>query len=168
MRLLFAGILKGEQALLPEHVHRSKTAWTTTPQKCFALIAHLFELSQYTCQTFLPNWWFSNVVFKILEFFIFILRTVSFALVQIQLLAKLASHVTEKGTAVWIYIVSVLGGLALLALVGLALHKVGAHYSRETVRLKAKGMQGRERGCFCQFGTEDLYLLGEHVKSLLF
>ena len=91
--------------------------------------------------------------FKILEFFIFILRTVSFAVVQIQLVAKLASHVTEKGTAVWIYIVSVLGGLALLALVGLALHKVGAHYSRETVRLKAKGMQGRERGCFCQFGT---------------
>ena len=106
--------------------------------------------------------------FKILEFFIFILRTVSFAVVQIQLVAKLASHVTEKGTAVWIYIVSVLGGLALLALVGLALHKVGAHYSRETVRLKAKGMQVRERGCFCQFGTEDLYLLGEHVKSLLF
>ncbi|CAH3176215.1 unnamed protein product [Porites lobata] len=44
---------------------------------------------------------------------------------KIQLLAKLASHVTEKGTAVWIYIVSVLGGLALLALVGLALHKCG-------------------------------------------
>ncbi|XP_073235987.1 integrin alpha-8-like isoform X1 [Porites lutea] len=44
---------------------------------------------------------------------------------KIQLVAKLASHVTEKGTAVWIYIVSVLGGLALLALVGLALHKCG-------------------------------------------
>ena len=78
--------------------------------------------------------------FKILEFFIFILRTVSFALVQIQLVAKLASHVTEKGTAVWIYIVSVLGGLALLALVGLALHKVGAHYSREMDAGPRKGM----------------------------
>ena len=82
--------------------------------------------------------------FKILEFFIFILRTVSFAVVQIQLVAKLASHVTEKGTAVWIYIVSVLGGLALLALVGLALHKVGAHYSRETVRLKARGCRAEK------------------------
>ena len=85
--------------------------------------------------------------FRILEFFIFILRTVSFALVQIKLVAKLASHTTKKRTAVWIYIVSVLGGLAILALLGLVLHKVGLHYSRETVRLKAKGMQGRERGC---------------------
>ena len=50
---------------------------------------------------------------------------------QIPLIANPKTPATsKKSTAVWIYIVSVLGGLALLALAGNALYKVSQLYLR--------------------------------------
>ena len=50
---------------------------------------------------------------------------------QIPLIANPKTPATsKKSTAVWIYIVSVLGGLALLALAGIALYKVSQLYLR--------------------------------------
>ena len=50
---------------------------------------------------------------------------------QIPLIANPKTLTTsKKSTAVWIYIVSVLGGLALLALAGIALYKVSQLYLR--------------------------------------
>lgn len=64
---------------------------------------------------------------------------VAVVLKQILLIANPKTTPTSKqGTPVWVYVVCVLGGLALLALAGLALYKVSQRPMNE-------GYEGEER-----------------------
>ena len=74
---------------------------------------------------------YNNTLVSVNEATVFLTNNHIVTRKQIPLTANPKTPATsKKTTAVWIYIVSVLGGLALLALAGIALYKVSQLYLR--------------------------------------